>query len=403
MDEVTATPATPTPPAPATPADPAAALTPSQTYTAATKSRMKEWKNAPEPEAEVVEEEAPAADVEVEGAEATPATPGMETGRVSGTSAGETGEIPAEALEAAEEDAPELSSQEVDRPFAAAVGESEFSVPEGLTLTYKADGQEVSRPIEDVIKFAQLGENYDRRSRDLAHQQRNLKTQFESVYTDLTTRYQQAEAELIQTARRLAEDDEFREQYLDEFERLRSNPEELQIRLAAEQGQRAMAELAEIRKQQQNAYQSRVWATVDEIIAEGIGTEQQPGRFQFADPDLVRRRFHEEYSRDAATALSEPFLNSLLAQDHERIARHVDSARRDTLGRATKVVQQEVSKARADAVSEAKNTQTTKALDRAQQAKKVVTSAPGATPSNGKRRIETIADSTKALKSWASS
>lgn len=396
------------------PADPAAALTPSRnsSYDLARREKLAAWlaDADDEPEAEeTVEEEAATSDegeedsspqdAEAQAGEpaalATPDEEGAADGEEAGTATVDAAPTQKEAAAKTSGPRKEERSREPKR-YTAKVGDEEWEAPEGLVLRYKADGEERERTLDEVVRYAQLGENYDRRSRELASRQRELEARFAQEREQLHQQYATALNQLLETARRFAEDAEFREQFLEEYERLQSNPEELELRAKAQRAEQYERQLEELRKQQLANWQRQMWQNVDAIIAENAET------YPYADAKRVRERWYQAYLRDPSTAASEPFLVNLMREEHEAIARIVEDERQRVEQELTSKYQREIQQAKAEAVVQRTNQTTDQALARERVARKVPNATPAPVPKAG-ARIKTYQDASRALREWAES
>ena len=201
-----------------------------------------------------------------------------------------------------------------DRPYRIANADgSAVDLSDDVSFTYKADGAEKTRTLAEVIEFAQKGENYDRRSRELVQNQRSMEERANQWAQEQNLRVQQEKEQFYAQVDRFFRDPAYREQALDEYERIISNPEEIELRRRAEQASEYERQI-EVRKAQDvQMWQQNVWGTVDTIIEEAKET------YPHANPAEVRRRFAEAFRRDRQQALSEPFLKELIRMEHDRV------------------------------------------------------------------------------------
>lgn len=265
-----------------------------------------------------------------------------------------------------------------------------------LTFTYKADGAERTRSLEEVIKYAQLGENFDRRSRDLAQRQRDLETGARDHAEQLNQQFSEAYNNMVSTIRRFFEDETYREEALDEWYRITSNPEELQLRIAAQEGQRAKQELEQFRQRQHQDFERQVWQTVDQIITEQLSDYDPELRDGLAG--RIKSRFGADFKARGNDVLSENYLVALVSEERSIIDQAVARARAD----AERSFAPRVAQAKAEAVVNQQN-QTT---DRALQRQKVVRQAPKSTnapsPQRTAPKIKSLNEASQRLKDWAS-
>lgn len=377
-----------------------------QTYAGAAQL-LRDWANEPEDDVPtetaddategVVEEVEAEAEGSATDEEATPEIGEVPTGDAVSLDAEDAEEEP--TAEASPDDAAEEPAPEQPKHYAAEVDGEEVSLSDDLMLSYKADGRDIKLPIGEVVRRAQLGENYDRRSRDLAMRQKQQEQQYAASAQQLQGWRAQAEQQLLDTTRRLLEDDAYLEELRDEYYQLTSNPQQLELLQQAMEGRQAKAELDQIRVAQQQQFSQQVWQTVDQIINEGIGTEAAPGSYRFADANEVRNRFAQAFQtlpRDQV--MNDTFVQNLLAQEHEKIARVVESETRRALGSAA----HETKKAVAKAVAQTTNQITDKALRRSKEAARVVT-RPSAPAPQTPAKPKSYADASKKLREWASS
>lgn len=387
-------------PAPTPPANP---LQPRQnsSYTTALRSKIQEWMNAPDDGSDtdegagVEEMSAAAPEAQAEPEAVVTETPIAESGAAEGVSAQVVEEAPTQEG-AAPPAEPEVEPAK-PKPYAVKMGNQDYPVPEDLTFTYKADGAERTRTLDEVIRYAQLGENYDRRSRELAQSQRDLEVEFDTRFRTLNEQYQQAWNDVMELTRRLAEDDDFREEYLEEYHRLKANPEELQIRLRAQKAEQYEQMLNELQRRQHEEWERQVWNTVDQIIGEQLADYDPDTREPLAR--RIRDRFHFEFSRRGSAALKESLLLDLIDEERGFIDRAVEAARRQVESQLGPQVRQ----ARAQAVVETKNNLAERALQREREALAAPRPGPVPTPQRVAPKIEKLADAKKALEKWAAS
>lgn len=267
-------------------------------------------------------------------------------------------------------------------------------------LRYRADGQERERPLDEVIRFAQLGENYDRRSRELAQRQRDQEAQYQERLQTLGRQLQEQQAQLAETLRRFAEDEEYREQFLLEWQQLTQNPELLQLHMKAARADELEREQQARAQRELETWNRQVWQTVDAVLAEGIGTDEAPGPYRYANAEWVRRRFHEAYQQRGQQVLSDAFLRRLMEEEHSAVASVVEAEKRRALELARSEAERAVAEARAAAVVETRNQITDKALDRAKTARRVVTKGNSPQPGKKTGEVKTYSDAKKKLASW---
>lgn len=383
----------------------AAALTPSKTFSRTYKEKMNAWLNEDEPAAEPVEPDSKQAPEPEEPEEKEPEQPFAEaTEEIEAEAEVEVEEdLAAEAeasLEAAEDKpTPEEGGEAERKPKSYSVkdGEEEFDVPETVQITYRADGHERTRPLDEVIKFAQMGENFDRRSTELAQDRRDSEETFKQRYEQLEGQYRQAQHQLMQTVQRLGTDPDYRQEFIDEFERLSSDPEELQLRLKAQRAAELERWVQERMSQDQQAYSQRIWNTVNSLIHAGLKDYSEDLRERTAE--RVRDRFHKKYQAEGKAAISDRVVRGLVAEERSVIDAAVEAARRDAL----KDIEPQIQRARLEATVETKN----KITDQAIKQDKVGRAAPkpsaGAPAAERKTKVTSVKDVSKALKEWAAS
>ncbi len=291
---------------------------------------------------------------------------------------------------------PRDSQPQSPHSFSAKVGNDEWAPPAGLTLTYKADGQEVTKPLEEVVNLAKLGENFGRRSRDLAVEKRQFAEQAQESKTAAEQQIAEAWNQVYGTLTKIAEDPEYREQFLEEHARLKNNPAEIELRVKARKAEVLEQQLKQQRQEGAAEWNRKVWATVDEIIKDG--TTGEKAQFPYADPARVRQRFHEAYSKHGKDALKEDFVTNLIREDHEQIAAVVRTERE----KATAILEKEVAKARTQAAVETRNTIVDKSLQREQVAR-VVPAGTAAAADKAAPPIKSTNEASKRLKEWANS
>lgn len=293
-----------------------------------------------------------------------------------------------------EEAQPDVEPAE-PKPFSVVGPDGQpVDLPDGLTFTYTADGAERTRSLDEVIKYAQLGENFGRRSRELAQRQQELEANARSHADQLNQQFQEAYNSMVSTIRRFFEDEDYREEALNEWYRITSNPEELQLRIAAQEGARARQELERYRAQQQQDFERKVWATVDTILTEQLADY---------DPELregLAQRIKSRYGTDLRTrgteVLSENYLIALITEERSIIDQAVARAKAE----AERAIVPRVAQAKAEAVVKTQNQVT----DRAIQRQKVVRTAPKTTaapsPQRAAPKIRSLNDARRALKEW---
>lgn len=388
--------------APVTPQAPGSELQPSKasSFEDARKSRLRDWLTRDADE--VLGEEPSEVATEPESVESVqeqaalpvdPPTPVAEGGIGTGEEAGQ-GEVETPTRETEVVAAPQSSdAQPTPKHFSAKVGEAEFQVPDGLVVTYKADGQDRARPIEEVIKFAQLGENFNRRSQELAEKERQLGSESEKIRTQASQEIQAAWTQFWDTAKKFAEDAEYREEFLDEYTRLKENPEEVQLRIKANRADELEKILEEQKSKSAEDYNRQVWTTVDQIIAaQTSGT----GAFPYANPERIKQQFYAAYQQVGTQALSDTYLIGLIQQDHEAIEKIVTAER----ARALAQTEDAVKRAKAQATVETQNRIVDKSLQREQVAATVVTGGQTAATQKAPQ-ISSARDASKALRDWA--
>lgn len=392
----------------AAPTPEAAVLTPQRaaSYDAARRTKLQEWANSepedavfelPEsvavttPPAAVPEEEVQAATSEAAPTPVTEAAP-AETTAVTEPVVTPTPVVTTEAVAPSQP----RESQPSKHSFSAKVGEEDWVAPDNLTISYRADDRDVSRPIEEVVKLAKLGENFDRRSRNLAEMQR-------SAEAEIQGRRQRAEQELAagwqevwETVRRFAEDAEYREEFLEEFNRLQNNPDEVQLRIKAKRADELEQQLQQQRQVGAAEWNRKVWQTVDSIIAEQVNGPSSA--YQFANPDRIRQRFHEAFKKQGKAVLNENFVKELIKADHESIASVVTREKEKALAEKDK----EIARTKTETAVETRNKIVDQALQREQVARVVpsgtVTPAEKAAP-----QIKSAREASQRLKDWANS
>jgi hypothetical protein len=385
-------------PVPSQGLDPAI-LTPNRnaTYDTERRSRMENWLS--EPTSLLVAEEA---DAPVEGdapADDPFVTPesGEPTAAVD-SEATLDGEAPTQQGAAVD---PVTDKPTVDpgkpKGFAVFQGEDEVEVPD-LVLSYKADGAERKRTLDEIVHFAQLGENYDRRSRELAIRQRDVEDAHSQTLSQFQEQMNTAWAEFTGLVQRLHEDEDFREEYLEEYARLQENPEEIQMRLKAQKADEYERQVQANQERQTADWNRQVWSTVDTIIGENLADFDPESRDAMAS--RVRNRFYEEYTRRGGDALRESFLADLVREERSVIDKAVARARKDVVERELPPA---VAKAKAQAVIESKNKTTQQSLDRDRIARMTPQPGPSAMTTAAPRKFTSLHDASRALKDWAES
>lgn len=339
-----------------------------------------------EPEAEVEEVED-----EDEGDASDPEAPEDEEDAEDSDSEEEAEEADPEEEEAAEEAEAEETDDDQPKDYAVVTDDdAPAALPKNVKFRYRADGADREYTLDEVIERAKLGENYNRRSQDLANQGREFEQQKQQWQEGATQQLNTAWNEFVQTARRFAEDPDFREEFLDEWERINSDPKELERTLKAQQAEQLERELAEYKRREAAEFSQRVWGTVDTIIQEA----QQD--FKYANPERVRARFQALYQTRGQEVLREATLREIMREEHEAVASVVEAERERALAEVNGQVRRQAVKT---AVAQ-QNKQTAKAVKREQVAKKVP-----ATPSRAAAKAEkppkTFEDSRKKLQSWA--
>jgi hypothetical protein len=385
----TANVATPAPGLEPAVATPAAA----SSFDAERRSRLAAWSAAVEDPAVEAQEIVDAIVQHAQGEVAVDTTEGDEVA----VEAVEETKLEAVAPTPEEEAAPPEVEVEPAKPkhFAIRRGEEDFSIPEDVTLTYKAEGTERTRTLDEVIRYAQLGENYDRRSRELAQAQRDQSESYQRLLDEGRQQVQAAWNQVMELTQKLHEDDEFRENYFEEYERLKANPEEIELRRKA-----SLADLYEkqIEQQRQREYEEwnrSVWTTVDTILEEQLADYEPDLRGNLAD--RVRSRFYQAVSTQGNGVISESYLTSLIREERGVIDLAVERARRE----AERDLVPVVNRAKVEAAVETRNKITDQSLQRNKEA--AIAPTNPAAPVRAAKQIKTMTEASNALKNWANS
>jgi hypothetical protein len=328
-----------------------------------------------------------------------------EKGEVSGEPVVVTDDTPAEETGlTAEAPTPEEEAADVveepaepARPkhYAVRHGEEEVGIPEGVTFTYKADGAERTRTLDEVIQYAQLGENFDRRSRDLAQTQRQMEDSYRQAIEHGQKELQDSWNQFMELTQKLHEDDEFREEYFEEYERLKNNPDELELRRKAKLAEQYEQQINADRQRQYEEWNRNVWTTVDTILGEQLADYEDNIRGNLSD--RVRSRFHQAVSQYGNTVITEAYLTNLIREERSIIDTAVQRARQQV----EQDVLPRVERARVEAVTQTKNRLTELSLQRNKEA--IATPAMTATPVRQAKPISTMGEAAKALNRWAES
>lgn len=294
-----------------------------------------------------------------------------------------------------EEDAEDVEAEEPDedQPRNFAVVDEEGNpadLPGDFKLRYRADGADREYTLDEVVERAQLGENYNRRSQELAQSQREFEQNKQQWTEQSQAQVNNAWNEFMKTARRFAEDPDFREQFLDEWERISSDPQELQRTIKANQAEQLERELEQYRRREAEEFSRRVWGTVDQII------EEAAQDYPYANSDKVRSRFQAIYQQRGQEALRESVLKDIMREEHEAVADIVQAEKERALAEVTGSVRRQAVKK----VVDQHNKQTAKAVKRDKVAKKVP-AAPQAPAAKAKKGPKSFEDSRKALQDWA--
>lgn len=221
----------------------------------------------------------------------------------------------------------EAESDLSDRLYDVQSADGPVDLPEDLTFRYKADGEVRERTLDELIQFAQKGENFDRRSRALAEESRHLRENARRWYMEQSEALAAAQEQFYAQVRMFFEDPEYREEALEEYERLTSNPEEIELRRRAQQADELERRLGEYRKREIREWQRGVWATVDQIINESRA------EYPLVDANSVRREFARAFHARGREVMSEPFLKELIRMEHEKVAGPLSRVRAESESR----------------------------------------------------------------------